>query len=174
MCESVFIETPRMIVKKPDPLDYCALRVLQKNPDVMAFFGGPRDDDKIVANFVKLYSHFQNHGFSFGLVFIKESLDFVGRAGLVRLDFDDKSPDIEFGCFLLKPYWGKGLATELGNVFIRYAFEKLGLERVYATIDPENVASIRVCEKLGMSHERTADYASLDKRTHFYIKSRDS
>ena len=50
--------------------------------------------------------------------------------------------------------WGQGLATEMGACVLEHAFEGLGLERVIASVDRPNRASIRVLEKLGMDLER--------------------
>lgn len=169
MCGSIFIETERLLVKHPAATDFAALRMLQKDHDVMRYMGGSRDETEIEANVAKLQAHLVKHGFSFGPVFDKNTMAFIGRAGLVRLDFDDKSPDVEFGFFLLKPYWGKGLATELGIALIHYAFDTLHLPRVYVTFDPKNIGVRRVCEKLGMMPDRMEAYASLDKTQQFYV-----
>jgi len=44
---------------------------------------------------------------------------------------------------------GKGLGTKFATMIYAFAFEQLGLARVYASVIPENVASKRVFEKLG-------------------------
>ncbi len=56
------------------------------------------------------------------------------------------------------PYWGKGLATEAAQASLRYGFEALKLDRIVALAYPENLASQRVMEKIGMHYEKTADY----------------
>ncbi len=172
MCGSIFIETPRLLVKNPSMTDFSALRMLQQDPEVMRYMGGPRDEARVIANVDKLQSHLTKHGFSFGPVYDKETRQFIGRAGLVKLDFDDKSPDVEFGFFILKPYWNKGFATELGDAFMKYAFESLGVPRVYVTFDPENGAVRQVCEKLGMHFDRASPYVALEKTQHFYVKEK--
>ncbi len=48
--------------------------------------------------------------------------------------------------------WGRGLATEAAWACVRYAFEKVGMERVIAGADEPNTASLRVIEKLGMKY----------------------
>jgi len=64
---------------------------------------------------------------------------------------------------LLPQYWGKGFAVELGEALIQYAFDHLGSKRVYATIDPENIASLHTVKKLGMIFERDGTYERLGK-----------
>ncbi len=50
-------------------------------------------------------------------------------------------------------YGGRGLATEAVRALVALAFGPFGLHRVYAQLDPRNTASVRLCERLGMTHE---------------------
>ncbi len=59
----------------------------------------------------------------------------------------------EIGYWIGKPYWGRGYATEAARAIIRYGFETLGLNRIYATHFTENPASGRVMQKAGMQFE---------------------
>ena len=59
----------------------------------------------------------------------------------------------EIGWVLNRRYHGSGYAMEAAVALLRYGFETLRLHRVIATCQPENVASWRVMEKLGMRRE---------------------
>jgi RimJ/RimL family protein N-acetyltransferase len=59
----------------------------------------------------------------------------------------------ELGYALHPDVGGRGLATEAARATLRLAFETYGFHRVYARIDDENLASIRVAERLGMRRE---------------------
>jgi ribosomal-protein-alanine N-acetyltransferase len=61
-----------------------------------------------------------------------------------------------------KPYWGKGLATEGSHTSLRYGFEIVKLERIVAIAKPENIASRRVMEKVGMKYEKNAHFYNTD------------
>ena len=50
-------------------------------------------------------------------------------------------------------YWGRGLATDAIIALSNYAFEQLGLVRVYAKVFSTNLGSIRVLEKVGFERE---------------------
>jgi [ribosomal protein S5]-alanine N-acetyltransferase len=50
-------------------------------------------------------------------------------------------------------HWGQGYASEAAAAILHFAFASLGLHRVQATCRPENVASARVLEKIGMVEE---------------------
>jgi len=53
---------------------------------------------------------------------------------------------------------GKGLGTRFATMIHAFAFRHLALDRVYASVIPENVASKRVFEKLGYALDETAAY----------------
>lgn len=57
------------------------------------------------------------------------------------------------GYVLRRDRWGRGLATEAARLVVGFGFERLGLTRVFAMVDPQNLASVRVLCKLGMRRE---------------------
>jgi ribosomal-protein-alanine N-acetyltransferase len=59
----------------------------------------------------------------------------------------------EIGWVFDRRYHGRGYATEAARSLLHCGFEKLALHRIIATCNPENVASYRVMEKLGMRRE---------------------
>ncbi len=89
---------------------------------------------------------------------VAEAIDGSGFVGwfLLRPPKQEGSPrsgDLELGYRLRRDRWGQGLATEGGNLLLRYAFDTLHAPRVTATALAAHAASIRVMEKLGMSLE---------------------
>jgi [ribosomal protein S5]-alanine N-acetyltransferase len=59
----------------------------------------------------------------------------------------------ELGYFLLREYWGRGLATEVCRGLMDFAFRNLPLHKLCASCDAGNVASERVMQKCGMTKE---------------------
>ena len=59
----------------------------------------------------------------------------------------------ELGYWLAEPYWGRGIVTMAVKALVQYAFEELGLRRVYAEPYATNPASSRVLEKAGFQLE---------------------
>ena len=59
----------------------------------------------------------------------------------------------ELGYILGRAEWGKGIVPDAANLVLDYAFGPLGSRRVMAETDPENIASIRLLEKLGFRQE---------------------
>jgi RimJ/RimL family protein N-acetyltransferase len=59
----------------------------------------------------------------------------------------------EIGYALAQNAWGKGYMAEALPVFVDYIFDELGLNRLEADIDPNNLASAKVLRNLGFSQE---------------------
>jgi [ribosomal protein S5]-alanine N-acetyltransferase len=70
----------------------------------------------------------------------------------------DGSPEYEISYRLRRDCWGQGLATEAVQACRDYGFKQMGLTHMISIIEPENVASIRVAEKMGMTLEKKASF----------------
>ncbi len=75
--------------------------------------------------------------------------------GAIGLTVEPQNRCAELGYWLGTPYWNCGYTTEAARAVIRFAFEKLNLNRVYASHFARNPASGRVMQKCGMQHEGT-------------------
>ena len=75
----------------------------------------------------------------------------------------------EMGFVISSDRWGSGYATEAAEAVLRFGFEDPGLHRIWATCRPENLASARVLERIGIQGEGHL-------RDHVYIRGswRDS
>ncbi len=87
-------------------------------------------------------------------VFIRESNELVGGIGLMAVSKRHRNAELGYWCAV--EYWGKGITTEAALRILKYAFEELDLERVWAICFVGNPASVRVMEKIGMQFEGTA------------------
>ena len=57
---------------------------------------------------------------------------------------------------LLPEYWGSGYAVEAMKKLFEYAFSELGLDRLIASMHPDNMTSRRVADSLKMDYEGSA------------------
>ncbi len=151
------IETERLILRDFKPTDLPDYhREIYSDPDVTRYLPGgqPRPLDR--TKFVLDYSieHGQKHGFTFWAVIRKADQQFLGHCGLVYLQ---EAPEVEIAYAFGKAFWGQGIASEAGSASLRYGFETAGLERIIALAVPENLASQRVMQKLGMAHQGTTE-----------------
>ena len=100
----------------------------------------------------KLFEELYPQAFNIWAVFARADLSYIGHAGIYPRPTRKK--DWELVYFLNRDSWGKGYATEIARRIIEHAFTELNLPKVYATVDDDHSASIRVLEKAGMKFER--------------------
>jgi ribosomal-protein-alanine N-acetyltransferase len=93
---------------------------------------------------------------------------------LMQLPDLDGRMEIEVGFRLVRSCWGKGYATEAAGAVRDYAFDMLTVSRLISLVDPQNIASIRVVEKLGMCYEKDVMLLSYDHPDHLYAVYRKS
>ncbi len=80
-----------------------------------------------------------------------ENNELIGDIGIHFLDSDKKQ--VEIGCTLDKNQQGKGYATEALKETMNYLFNELNKRRVIGSIDPKNIKSIGLVERLGFRKE---------------------
>jgi len=147
------METERLIFDfyaKKDKADFISLFT---DAAVMKHVGdGVMTGERAEAFWLKLFEKLYPQNYKIWAIFAKENLRYVGHAGIYPRP--TRGEDWEFVYFLNRKSWGKGFATEIARRVIEYAFEELNLKKVYATVDDDHSASIRVLEKAGMKFER--------------------
>ena len=94
------------------------------------------------------------NGFGLYLVELKDSQTPAGICGLLKRE-DLPDPDIGFA--FLPDFWSKGFAFESASAVMNDARKRLRLKRLLAIVQPDNAASIKLLERLGMNFERTKD-----------------
>jgi RimJ/RimL family protein N-acetyltransferase len=115
--------------------------------------GGPRDRDWLRGEFEETARAPFWERYDLWPLVEKETGEVVGHCGLLEKDVGGKS-EIELTYVFARSAWGKGYATEIGRALKDYAFGELELERLIALIEPGNVASERVAQKIGMRFDR--------------------
>ncbi len=93
---------------------------------------------------------------------------FLGWCGVFPLE---DSGLIELGYRYVRAAWGQGVATEAARAVLDHGFRILGLDPIVAVVHPDNRASRRVLEKLGLRFEGLARYYGTEVA--FYRASRD-
>lgn len=157
------IETDRLLIRPWEPRDDAGFREMVGDPEMMRYIsGGMRWDEERIAEFhARQRRHLASLGCCMGAMVERASGDLAGVCGLQPLRV---SSDVEVGWWVAKRLWGRGLATEGGGAALRFGWEKLGLRRVKAIAEPQNRASLRVMEKLGLRFERLATGGELGLR----------
>ena len=107
------------------------------------------DADKYLAN--GPISSYAKNGFGLLAVTLTDTGQPIGMCGLIKRDTLE---DVDIGYAFLPEFWSKGYALESVQAVIAHAKDVMGLKRVVAIVDPANVRSIRLLEKVGMAFEK--------------------
>jgi RimJ/RimL family protein N-acetyltransferase len=90
---------------------------------------------------------------SYNLV-VEDAKGFSGWAGIDRIQGTDSA---QLGWYLSSDLWGRGYATEATRLLLDFGFSVLHRATMWATADPENLASLRVLEKFGFTNRGLTD-----------------
>ena len=147
------VETDRLRLEPFAPTHLDALYAMDSDPVVMRFIGDgvPRTMADTEAAIMRVSARWAEFGFSWWAVVERRSGEVVGGACLQHLANKPGAP-LEIGWRLRPQFQGRGFATEAGQAAIDFAFGPVGLGRAVAVANPENSASIRVMERLGMRY----------------------
>lgn len=147
------LETERLLVRRFGPDDLEPFAALCADPRVMRYVGDgrPLPRSEVERWIAVCQQKYADRGYGTSAVFEKSTGRFIGYCGVVRApgnDFDE----------LIYVYhvdtWGSGYATEAARAMIDHVFSCSRLDRIFATIHPDNTASVRVAVKLGLRFER--------------------
>jgi len=69
---------------------------------------------------------------------------------------------VELGYRLARPWWGRGLATEVASRWIEVAHAWYGFDQVYAFAHPENAPSLHVMKKMGFRYSHREELYGMD------------
>jgi [ribosomal protein S5]-alanine N-acetyltransferase len=152
------LETARLRLRQFTPDDAGFVLELLNEPSWLRFIGdrGVRTLDDARAYIEHgPRAMFVRHGFSLLVVERKADGAALGMCGLIQRDTLD-APDI--GYAFLPRAWGHGYAREAAGAVLVYGHSTLGLPRILAITDPENVPSIKLLEDLGMRFVELVPY----------------
>jgi [ribosomal protein S5]-alanine N-acetyltransferase len=153
------------------PDDAEAFHAVYRQPEVVRYLGTTQPTTSVEDARARLealaerYRPLNAEGFAFWSLADEEAI--CGSMMLKPIpwskEIDPETPrDIEIGWHLSPAVWGRGYATEAGRRILEHAWQ-IGLSRVVAVADEENVASHRVMERLGMElRGRTRDYYDVE------------
>lgn len=148
------INTSRLIIKSIQLSDAEAILNYRSDPIANKYQGwvphNLEDVNDFIQNRVELEINIPETWHQLVIIH-KESEKIIGDIGLHFMDHEEKQ--VEIGFTLDKNYQGKGYATEALKHLINYLFNNLNKHRILASIDPKNISSIKLVERLGFRKE---------------------
>lgn len=148
----ILFSTERLHLREMVPDDAGNAFLLNSDPEVVRYTGdGPFDSIKATRDFLAAYPDYRLHGFGRWAVVRQADGAWLGWCGLKR----HPNGEVDLGYRLLREHWGQGYATEAGRACLERGFTHHGLDRMIGRVVRENLASVRVLEKLGMTYWKT-------------------
>ncbi|MBF4994362.1 GNAT family N-acetyltransferase [Arthrobacter gandavensis] len=143
-------DTPRLRFREMTPEDLDLMAGLLGDQEVMAYYPAPKTRDEAAAWIAWNEANYARHGYGLWIVETHDG-EFLGDCGLTWQRINGEKTELEVGYHIRCDRQGRGYATEAAAACRDFARETLLEPRLVAIIHPENAASRRVAEKLGMS-----------------------
>ncbi|MGO3885644.1 MAG: GNAT family N-acetyltransferase [Mycetocola sp.] len=143
-------DTARLRFRELRPDDLDQLAELLGDPAVMAYYPAPKTREEAAEWISRAQVAMDANGHTLWALETHDG-QFVGDCGITWQSYNG-IPVREVGYHITPRVQGQGLATEAAAACVRFAAERFGGEVLTAIIHPDNVASRRVAEKLGMTH----------------------
>jgi ribosomal-protein-alanine N-acetyltransferase len=155
------IETLRLRLRHFTPDDADELYHIYSYPELFKYMSNEKNLswEQTVGVINSLIENWEQHQVGVWAVVYKKDRKLIGHCGF---KFLENTQEIQIGYLLIPSYWGMGLGTEAAAGALKYGFEIATLERVVAVAKPENIASRRVMDKVGMQYEKEAYYYNND------------
>lgn len=167
-------ETERLTFRPLTIEDYCDWLPLFDEPNAVRFLGmGHLNTSKEKCDlwFEKSMARYENGTGGMNVIIEKQTANLVGQCGLLLQNVEGEQI-MEIGYSILPHYWRKGYASEAAKKCRNHAFEHEFTDRVHSIIHPENIGSMTVAERNGMSrHKFLEDYHGMP--AHLYRITRD-
>lgn len=147
----IFLESENLFFRAHESADFEEYYAMEADAEVRKYVGGaPRTREAAEQKFSGLMQPGEDRLRMWATI-LKAENRYIGRCGLYPHLRGGEKADGEavLAFYLARAWWGRGLATEAGNAFVRFGFDQLKLNRIVATVQVENLASLRVLEKLG-------------------------
>lgn len=151
------LETSRLTLRPFREDDVDVLAELMANHDFMRFSLGVYTREQTIGFLDKLLALQNENKPSLFAAVLRSNGMLLGYCGFYHQHIDG-TEEIEIGYRMHPDYWNKGLATEAARTVRDHAFRDLKLPRVISLMHPENIASRRVVEKIGMTLEKQTIY----------------
>ncbi|MBR6147380.1 MAG: GNAT family N-acetyltransferase [Lachnospiraceae bacterium] len=151
---TVKLETERLILRKHVLNDAPAMyKNWASEKEVTEFlswepYHSIEDVQKILSEWISQYA---NNDFYFWTIELKDSGELVGDISVITIDPNTFSVELGYG--IGSRWWGKGIVAESGKALIRFFFEEVGVNRVYAKHATGNPNSGKAMQKMGMKYE---------------------
>lgn len=145
--------TERLILRQIVPEDAEQMHLLRSDVQAMQFLDRPKSKSIEDAHALirKMDEALKNNDGITWAITLKSDDCLIGTIGIWRIVKEHHRGEI--GYMILPDYWQKGIMTEASIPVLKFGFNSLNLHSIEADINPENIASVKLLEKLGFRKE---------------------
>jgi len=146
------LTTARLILEPFADSHLDGLFAMNSDPEVMRYITGrPEKREETVAAIERVQKRWAEWGYSWWAFIEKAGGDLIGAGCIQHLAGDRANPH-EIGWRLRRDKWRQGYASEAAQRMATFAFDSAGSTLLRAVYDPDNQASARVMQRLGMRY----------------------
>jgi RimJ/RimL family protein N-acetyltransferase len=169
--------TERLVMRRPLPSDAADIHEYARDPEVTRYLEWRTHTDiRQSVEFLQTCAPRWESGETFCWVITVKTESQADGAIACRV----RGHAVDFGYVLNRKHWGQGYATEAARAVVAWAISLPGVHRLWATCDTENLASVRVLEKTGLSlegrlkrHTIRPNISMIPRDTFVFAKIRD-
>lgn len=162
------IETKRLIFREIEKKDIGELFKIYNDKELTKYFvsGADKSLDQTKVRVQSIKFHWNKYNFGDFILLHKDNSRIAGYAGL-HYKVDGGNVNISY--IIEKSLWGTGLGKEACLALVYYGFKILGLNKIVAEIDPQNINSIRLIEKCGFKFSRAMEWKGFARQEYIIL-----
>ncbi len=147
------LTTERLLLREWEEEDWQPVHRIYADPEVSRYSAHSLSMEEATARkFAREMAAARDTPFPHGFVIVlRESGAVIGSCRLARLREGNGQGDIAY--YLESRFWNQGYGTEVARALLEYGFMDFGMHRISASCHPDNIASWRILEKIGMRRE---------------------
>lgn len=150
------LETERTLMRKLTIEDANNFYELNLDEEVLKYTGDkPFENLQASIDFLTNYDQYEKYGVGRLAVIDKATSEFIGWCGL---KFNQEKNEYDIGFRFQRNYWNKGFATETAKKCLEFGFNELKIEKIVGRAMKENIGSVIVLEKIGMTYKENFDF----------------
>lgn len=163
------LETERLSIRPLCLDDVEALHEVLGDAEAMVFYNHPFSRAEVVTWIERSIERYERDGCALFAVEDRITGELLGDNG-PSVQTVEGIDHVELGWHTRRSHWGRGIATEAGAACREWAFATLDIDHLISLVQPANVASCRVAEKLGFTVAREVDFEAINH--HLYWLNR--
>ncbi len=166
----MILQTERLIIRNPEISDFDTYWMMKNDKETTFYTGGTTklSKDEYFDKYKDFCDTFTKKNSSLYSIIEKDSMKYIGYCGF---QYCELLNDMEILYGFARAWWNRGFAFESANSVISHGLNELELPRVSAAVNPKNIASEKILQKIGMQFDSFIEWPNQGKIKK-YIKKR--